>query len=242
MQTPTHRSLSTYAILLMLMAVIGALATPGRTAVAAGTATQGSDCNGLGAGAAAGSVPNYGCTEIRRSKSGERVEVNGSYVGHDEPLVAYYSDKPGSGNDVQFRVKLPIDPPKPPSGTLTGNVSTFQLYPAFWFSMILCDSESFPEGTKTCRPDSDSNVQVPFNGTHAGTAVLEMQFFPPGWSPFVTQLSCDQTHWCAALHINSLQANFDFSQVNENCIEPTTFAWIQRNGSPTGPAGPDNLS
>ena len=225
-----------------LVAALGTLTAAGPGALAGGTAPRGSDCNGLGANAPGGRTANYGCTEIRRSKAGEPVEINGTYVGHDEPLVAYYSNKPGSGNDVQFRVKLPVDPPKPPNGKVGGPISTFQLYPAFWLSMILCDNESFPEGTKKCTPDSDSNIQVPFTETHAGTAFLEMQFYPPGWSPFITQFSCDQTHWCASLHINSVQGNFDFSQLNNNCTEPTAFAWIQRNGRPTGPAGPDNVT
>ena len=162
-------------------------------------------------------------------------------MGHDEPLVSYYSNTPGSGNDVQFRVKLPVDPRRAPDGTLTGPVSTFQLYPAFWFSMILCDTQSFPEGSSTCTPNSDSNIQVPFGPTHAGAAFLEMQFYPPGWSPFITQFSCDQTHWCASLHINSLQGDFNFN-LNPNCTEPTAFSFIQRNGHPTGPAGPDNFT
>ena len=42
---------------------------------------------------------------------------------------------------MQFRVKLPVDPPKTPNGKLGGPISTFQLYPAFWLSMILCDKD-----------------------------------------------------------------------------------------------------
>jgi hypothetical protein len=82
---------------------------------------------------------------------------------------------------------------------------------------------------------------VPFKPTHAGTAFLETQFYPPGWSPFITQFSCDQTHWCASMHINSLQGDFDFN-LNPNCAEPTAFAFIQRDGHPTGPAGPDDFT
>src|SRR4051794_26429201 len=155
-------------------------AAPGPGAVARGTAPRGADCNGLGAGAHAKPVPNYGCTEIRRNVDGSRAEIGGQYVGHDEPLVSYYSDKPGSGNNVQYRIKLPVDPPRPPNGKLDGPISTFQLYPAFWLSMVLCNTQSFPETTRTCKPDSDSNIQVPFSDTHAGTAFLETQFYPPG--------------------------------------------------------------
>jgi hypothetical protein len=242
---PSRKRLISTRVIAGGVALAGALAVSaslGPGAVANGTATRGADCNGLGAVGQAKPVSNYGCTEIRRSNDGSRAEINDTYVGHDEPLVSYYSHKPGSGNNVQFRVKLPIDPPRPPNGRLDGPISTFQLYPAFWLSMVLCDTESFPETTKTCKPDSDSNIQVPFTETHAGTAFLETQFYPPGWSPFINQFSCDQTHWCASMHINSLQGNFDFSVVNENCVEPTAFAFIQRNGKPTGPAGPDNFT
>ncbi|OLB79086.1 MAG: hypothetical protein AUI14_11480 [Actinobacteria bacterium 13_2_20CM_2_71_6] len=221
--------------------VLGTLAITIPPTAASGSAVRGADCNGFGAGATPGTPANYGCTEIRRNSADERVEINGHYVGHDEPLIAYYSDKRGSGNDLQVRMKLPVEPPKPPTGSLSGPTSTFMLYPAFWFSMVLCDNESFPEGTKTCTPNSDSNIQVPFTATHAGTAFLETQFYPPGWSPFVTQFSCDQVHWCASLHINSLQGDFNFN-VNPNCVEPTAFAFIQRDGHPTGPAGPDNFT
>ena len=223
-----------------LVSAVAIATAPGPGAVANGTAPRGADCNGLGAGAHAKPTPNYGCTEIRRSNDGARAEINGKYVGHDEPLISYYSNEPGSGNNVQYRIKLPVDPPRPPDGSLDGPISTFQLYPAFWLSMVLCDTQSFPETTRSCKRDSDSNIQVPFSETHAGTAFLETQFYPPGWAPFITQFSCDQTHWCASMHINSLQGNFDFSVLNENCEEPTAFAFIQRDGKPTGPPGPDN--
>jgi hypothetical protein len=66
---------------------------------------------------------------------------------------------------------------------------------------------------------------------------MEMQFYPPGFSPFITQISCDLKHWCASLHINSLEV-LSSGDLNPNCPETTNFAFIQRNGVPTGPAGP----
>ena len=33
------------------------------------------------------------------------------YVGHDEPSVLYYSNVPGAGNQNQWQVTLPKDPP-----------------------------------------------------------------------------------------------------------------------------------
>ncbi|OLE35067.1 MAG: hypothetical protein AUG45_02540 [Ktedonobacter sp. 13_1_20CM_3_54_15] len=65
-----------------------------------------------------------------------------------------------------------------------------------------------------------------------------MQFYPPGFSPFISQISCDKTHWCASLHINSLECTLGFKFCNPACTEPTNFAFIQMNGIPTGPPGP----
>ena len=65
-----------------------------------------------------------------------------------------------------------------------------------------------------------------------------MQFYAPGFAPFVDNESCDNTHWCASLHINDLECTLGFQSCNNNCIEPTNFAFIQTNGVPTGPPSP----
>jgi hypothetical protein len=68
-----------------------------------------------------------------------------------------------------------------------------------------------------------------------------MQFYPPGFSPFITKISCDLKHWCASLHINSLEV-LENGELNPNCAETTNFAFIQRNGIPTGPPGYASLT
>ena len=68
-----------------------------------------------------------------------------------------------------------------------------------------------------------------------------MQFYPPGNPPFITQISCDLTHWCASLHINSLEVMSN-GFVNPDCAETTNFAFIQRDGIPTGPPGPNLIN
>jgi hypothetical protein len=62
-------------------------------------------------------------------------------------------------------------------------------------------------------------------------------FYPPGFPPFITQLSCDGTHWCAALNIDSIEV-MNNGTLNPNCTEPFNFAFIQTNGVPAGPPGP----
>jgi len=159
---------------------------------------------------------------------GGRGYDNGHYIGHDEPAVQYVSSVPGSGNNVQWQITLPVEHALPAT-------QTFENQATFWFSMALCDPRSFPQNP--CIPNSDRN-----NGTSptaaAGSAFLEMQFYPPGFSPFINQISCDLTHWCAALTIDSLECTPNFATCNPNCTEPINFAFIQMDGIPTGPPGP----
>jgi hypothetical protein len=52
---------------------------------------------------------------------------------------------------------------------------------------------------RPCTPNSDSNAPGPgYPGGGAG--FVEMQLYPPGYAPFVDSISCDDTHWCAALN------------------------------------------
>jgi hypothetical protein len=176
------------------------------------------DCNGLSK-IQKPLRPHDTCTDFQLN--GERGEDNDVYIGHDEPSVGFYSNAPGSGNNMQWEITLPRERKLPAT-------QTFENYIAFWFGLALCDPGSFPNGP--CIPDSDTN------GSAAGSAFLEMQFYPPGNPPFITQISCDLTHWCASLHINSLEVMSN-GELNPNCTETTNFAFIQRNGVPTGPAG-----
>ena len=144
------------------------------------------------------------CTEVA-SNSEYGFKDNGHYIGHDEPAAEFFSSRPGSGGSESYQVKLPVEPSSKPNGSFTGPVWTFQNDVTFWFGMVLCDNESYPEGTTVCTPNSDSNIQVPPGPDHAGAAFLEVQFYPPGMEGFG---SCDKTQWCAALTIDSLQAQF----------------------------------
>jgi hypothetical protein len=146
---------------------------------------------------------------------------------------------------MTYRTTLPIDPRRPPTTAFGGVTHEFELTPAIWFGLTLCDNESYPEGTKTCRPNSDSNVQVPPRPDHAGAAFMELQLYPPGFAPAI---SCDQTHYCAALTIDSLQAEYGAlhgpgsppnAKANDNCAEPVNFAFLTHSGTPGGPPGPD---
>src|SRR2546430_37646 len=141
------------------------------------------------------------CTEVQDS---EEVFGEDQYVGHDEPSVLFYSNQPGSGNQMTYQLTLPKDPSTLPTQG-GGGTFNFQLHPAFWFGMAMCDTQSYPVQVSTCTPDSDSNIVDPaVTSQHPGTAFTELQFYPPGWVEWPGGSSCDPTRWCAALAIFSL--------------------------------------
>jgi hypothetical protein len=179
----------------------------------------------------------------------------GQYIGHDEPSVLFYSDKPGAGNSNLYQLTLPTDPKIMPSQDGTGSTWNFQLHPAFWFGMIMCDTQSAPNPGAACPADSDANIHTSLDpnspdyfGLTPGEAFMEMQFYPPGWAPWPAGNSCDATKWCAALNIDSFSAN-DLTGQNQNptCIsevgqEYVNFAFITKNGHSQAPASPVNAT
>jgi len=168
---------------------------------------------------------------------GYRFTDNGHYIGHDEPDIRFISTQPGSGDNVTWTERLGSDPSALPTVAKPGSDVThwFELSIAPWFSMDLCDPNSYPQ--TACTPQSDTNApRGLFPG--GGSAFLELQFYPPGMAPIVTASSCDNTHWCAAMTIDSLECTLNFGHCNNNCIEPINFGLIQTNGVPTGPPSP----
>jgi hypothetical protein len=95
---------------------------------------------------------------------------------------------------------LPKEPHAHPSASGAGGGTwNFQLRPTFWFGLTLCDTESAPEFTKTCTPDSDANDLVGTNpaaadyiGKHPGNAFMELQFYGPGYVPQFEGLAAPQ--------------------------------------------------
>jgi hypothetical protein len=198
-------------------------------------------------------VREANCTDIRgllgvdnQNTWGGKFYDNGVYIGHDEPDTTFLSSAPGSGNSVNWSVALGRDPAALPTDARPGHDVShwFQLSPAPWFSMALCDPNSYPQ--TPCTPESDSNAPTCFgpNCTTAqsggGSTFMEMQLYPPGNPPFVDSESCDDTHWCAALTIDSLECTAQFATCNTSCEEPVNFGFIQQNGVPTGPPAPQN--
>ena len=180
-----------------------------------------------------------------------RVNYEGEYVGHDEPAVLFYSNSAGSGNQTIYNLILPKDPPIPPKQDGSGGTFNFQLHPNFWFGMALCDTQSAPVPNKSgsCIPNSDTNIANSTNanapdyiGKHAGTAFLELQFYPPGWID-TPQLVASNAYF-AALNVESFSFNMLTNQNNNpSCLEqvgqePVNFAVLTANGVPLTPANP----
>jgi hypothetical protein len=183
------------------------------------------------------------CTEVQNP---EEVFGEDQYVGHDEPSLLFYSNQPGSGNQMTWQLTLPKDPPTLPTQG-GGGTFNFQLHPAFWFGMAMCDTQSYPEQVSTCTPDSDSNIVDPaVSPNHPGTAFMELQFYPPGYVQQFTGFSCDATRWCAALTIDSLsQDPVNGTTLNSTCTssilggtEYVNFAYLTKNGIPQAVPNP----
>jgi hypothetical protein len=166
------------------------------------------------------------------------------YVGHDEPSMLFYSNQPGSGNNSTYQLTLP----KEPAGTPNANGSSpvtwdFQLHPAFWFGMILCNAGSYPEQTKNCTRDSNSNITTLDKAP--GQSFLELQFYPPGYFP----TSCTSKRWCVAMVIWSLAEDpINGTVLNATCtsqigsLEYPNLAYLTKSGHPTGPANAVDLN
>ncbi len=202
---------------------------------------------------AAGGIPPA-CDELAPlcTETADSIGYQGAYTGHDEPSVMYYSSTPGSGNSNIYRLTLPKDPPTLPKQNGTGGTFNFQLHPAFWFGMDICDTQSAPEYTNTCTPNSDTNIfdstdptAPDYIGKHPGGAFMEMQFYAPGWIKWPPGASCAPSQWCAALNIDSFSENQNTGQLNNTAcvdgpvgIEPVNFAFITKSGVAQAPANP----
>jgi hypothetical protein len=227
--------------LIASQALLGAGASAAPTAATAAHSVKPNkvgnlDCNGFSPMQKSVNDRKFLCTDIRGLRPNERFYDNHHYIGHDEPSIRFLSHRPGSGNDVTFTERLPLDPKAKPTVNSPGHDVThwFELSPAPWYGMSICDPNSYPQ--TPCTPNSDSNAPTrSFPG--GGGAFMEMQFYPPGFAPFRDNISCDNRHWCAALNIDSLEARAN-GTMNNNCVEPVNFAFIQRNGVPAGPPSP----
>ena len=164
-------------------------------------------------------------------------------MGHDEPSLLYYSNRAGSGNQMQYKGVIPKEPPATP---IPGRSYSFMNYIAFWYGLAMCDTQSYPQTVKTCIPDSDANITKAGSPYHPGAAFTELQFYPPGYVQQFNGSSCSATKWCVALNIDSLSLNpVTGKQLNTACEnkilggeEYINYAYLTHSGKPQGPPNP----
>jgi hypothetical protein len=194
------------------------------------------DCNGFSP-IQRTAKPDLACADPHGPDGGRFLD-HGHYIGHDEPSFRFLSSRPGSGNNFSMTENLPKDPVAMPTVKTPGHDVTnwFELSIAPWFSTTVCDPNSAP--LLPCTPNSDANAP---HGRYlgGGAGFVELQFYAPGFAPFADATSCDDTHWCSALNIDSLECQGNGSgNCNNNCVEPVNFAYVQTNGVPAGPPSP----
>jgi hypothetical protein len=207
----------------------------------------------------------YWCTEPFQNwnefpwynEASKKVEIY-PYIGHDEPSLGFYSNTTGAGYNNAYLLRLPKEPPTLPASDGSGGTFNFQLHPAFWLGLALCDDESAPNpdgmnqdghATIPCAPHSDSNIYSSsdpndphYMGMQPGGAYMEMQWYPPGWQALPYGVSCDAKQWCAAITIDELSSNSNTGAANNaDClnqagIEPQLFAYLTHDGNSTSPA------
>ena len=150
----------------------------------------------------------------------------------------FFDGHAGSGNDVTYRIRPPQGPAtKPTQDSANGVNWDFEQRAAYWFGMILCDTQSSPEYQhEQCKPDSDGNIfdtpnaAIPVHGKGAGQRVHGDAVLPPGWVPQFTGFDCPGLKWCVSMTIDSL--NIDQNTRGKN----NERAWELVGRSPsTGP-------
>jgi hypothetical protein len=212
---------------------------------------------GVAMGAAPGKLGIYDrplCTSGASLCADTYVNPPGQYVGHDEPSLEFKSGVAGSGNDMTYTITLPTEPSEFPNNSGAGGTAwNFQLRPTFWFGLTLCDTESAPEFTKTCTPDSDANDLVGTNprsadyiGKHPGNAFMELQFYGPGYVPQFEGFGCTAHQYCAAMTIDSRTIDQNTGVENTTACnefvlggpEPINWAYITTSGQSQAPANP----
>ena len=209
-------------------------ARPARAAVAPGAVGE-LDCNGLSP-IQRRSKPAVLCADPR-GRGWRRLYDTGTTSGTTSRRPVHLQS-PGSGATLPVWSSCRSDPAALPTVSKPGKDVTH------WFelrSRLVLD-----------RPSATPTPLRWLPCTRARTRTHRRQYLGGGrrsWScsstrpasrRSKTRISCDNTHWCSALTIDSLECTGGRA-VNNNCIEPVNFAWIQTNGVPTGPPSPQRV-
>ena len=201
------------------------------------------DCNGRSPVQKSVRV-SLACSDPRSIYDGKSVHFfdNGQYIGHDEPIIRFLSKRHGSGNDVTWIERLPRDPkacrPSPTrAATSRTGSSSRSRRGSRWRSAT---PQSYP--LNPCKPRSDSNAPKHPPHVRPGRrrqlvprdAVLRRR----GSRRSSTTSRATTPTGARRCTSTTSSARSGSQSCNNNCIEPTNFAFIQTDGVPTGPPSP----
>ncbi len=185
------------------------------------------------------------------------------YIGHDEPEVQFYSNRPGSANNVTYRLQLAQgSADAAPAGRQRRQLDL----PAAHHLLVrhaAVRRPGLPEPgrrqhqtghpTIPCKPDSDSNLYAspdPNSPATSGSALARASWRCSSTRPDGRRgrpaSSCDATQWCSALNIDTFQDNENTGALNNtDCLntvgpEPVNFAFLTKDGRATAPGNPQH--
>ena len=199
------------------------------------------DCNGFST--AQKELRANLCTDISGAHQGRlgRQVLRQRLVHRPRRARHQFHSRPGSSANVTWTQTLGRDPRSGAAVNDPGqDVSHwFELIPrrgTRWRCATPTPIRSCPANPNRYKPTASD----PWAATQGAAA-------RPSWSCSSTRqdtrrswtgISCDDTHWCAALTIDSLECTAGFATCNTNCIEPVNFAFIQTQRRANGPPGP----
>ena len=176
---------------------------------------------------------------------------NGHYIGHDEPDVTFLSNLAGLGQQRG----LDRDAGHGPGRTADG-LGSPEATSTHWFQLISRSVVVDVSVRRQLLPADPVHAQERCeraqraSGRLAALARSSVAVARSWRCSSIrrasrhgsTAVGCDDTHWCSALTIDSLECTQNFVQCNPQCEEPLNFAFIQRNGIPAGPPSPQDAN
>ena len=164
-----------------------------------------------------------------------RFEERDHYIGHDEPSVRFISSQPGSGNNITFNERLPVEPAKLPTVRHPGKDVTHHIRAEPWHrgSPPRCETR-IPRRCCPARPSRTPTRRPAVTRARARRS-WSCSSTRPGSHHSPTPSAATTSHWCSALNIDSLECPGQrFGRCNAQCTEPVNFAFVQTNGVPPG--------
>ena len=177
------------------------------------------------------------CTDVRGFPGCDRANIdggrfydNGHCIGHDEPTRPSCQTSRDRGMTCGRR-RWAGAGRSFHRGTTGSDVTIVRVVDCAVVLDRAGNPNSYPQAA--CKPISDSirRTTSPGMAPRAEAARSLRCSLSTGRGALLHNISCDNAH-CASLHIDDLECTVDFRKCNTACVEPTNFAWIQKNGVP----------